>query len=99
MEKVEVAAIIGTWQSTLTHFPYLSRSWRENCQEERLLGVSLTGIMDNELTNGRGEVPLESFLPSLRERTLQTNKDISKQIGINPSAQLLVLNLLGQFLN
>ena len=95
MEKVEVAAIIGTWQSTLTHFPYLSRSWKENCQEERLLGVSLTGIMDNELTNGRSQTSLKSFLPSLKERTLQINEDISKKIGINPSASITCIKPSG----
>ena len=88
IEKVEVAAIIGTWQSTLTHFPYLSKHWRENCEEERLLGVSLTGIMDNELTNGRGNLPLKDFLPKLRERTLEVNKAVASEIGVNPSAAI-----------
>ena len=53
LEKVRLATIIGTWQSTLTNFKYLNRKWGENCEEERLLGVSMTGIMDNELTNGK----------------------------------------------
>ena len=52
-EKVRVATILGTWQSTLTNFRYLNRKWSENCIEERLLGVSMTGIMDCELTNGK----------------------------------------------
>ena len=51
--KVRLATILGTYQSTLTNFRYLSKKWRENCSEERLLGVSLTGIMDNVLTNGK----------------------------------------------
>jgi len=51
-EKVRTATILGTFQSTLTEFKYLSREWKKNCDEERLLGVSLTGIMDNPLTNG-----------------------------------------------
>ena len=88
IEKVEVASIIGTWQSTLTHFPYLSKHWKENCEEERLLGVSLTGIMDNELTNGRGNLPLKDFLPKLRERTLEINKAVAAEIGVNPSAAI-----------
>ena len=53
LTKVRNATILGTWQSTLTNFRYIGRKWRENCEEERLLGVSLTGIMDNALTNGK----------------------------------------------
>ena len=53
MKKVELATIIGTFQSTLTNFKYVSSAWKRNCEEERLLGVSLTGIMDCKLTNGK----------------------------------------------
>ncbi len=88
MEKVEVAAIIGTWQSTLTHFPYLSKHWRENCEEERLLGVSLTGIMDSEITNGRGETSLKELLPQLKQKTIETNENLAAEIGVNPSAAI-----------
>ncbi len=88
MEKVEVAAIIGTWQSTLTHFPYLSKHWRENCEEERLLGVSLTGIMDSQVTNGRGEIPLKELLPQLRDKTIEMNQQLAAEIGVNPSAAI-----------
>jgi len=87
-EKVEVAAIIGTWQSTLTHFPYLSKHWKENCEEERLLGVSLTGIMDSEVTNGRGETPLKELLPQLRDKTIEMNQQLASEIGVNPSASI-----------
>ena len=51
-EKVRLATILGTWQATLTNFRYLSKEWKSNCDEEALLGVSLTGIMDNEFTSG-----------------------------------------------
>ena len=51
LEKVELATIVGTLQSTLVNFKYLSASWKKNCEEERLLGVSLTGIMDSPLTS------------------------------------------------
>ena len=51
-KKVRFATILGTWQSTLTNFKYLTGEWKRNCDEERLLGVSLTGIMDNGITNG-----------------------------------------------
>ena len=53
LEKVRLATILGTFQSTLVNFKYVSKSWRKNCEEERLLGVSLTGIMDCKLTNGK----------------------------------------------
>ena len=53
MRKARLATILGTWQSTLTDFRYLSSSWKKNCEDERLLGVSMTGIMDCELTNGK----------------------------------------------
>ena len=88
MEKVEVAAIIGTWQSTLTHFPYLSKHWKENCEEERLLGVSLTGIMDSEVTNGRGESSLKELLPQLKQKTIEMNEKLAAEIGVNPSAAI-----------
>ena len=54
-EKVKLATILGTWQSTLTNFKYLNKKWKENCEEERLLGVSMTGIMDCVTTNGKKE--------------------------------------------
>jgi len=88
MEKVEVAAIIGTWQSTLTYFPYLSKHWRENCEEERLLGVSLTGIMDSEITNGRGETSLKELLPQLKQKSIEMNQKVAAEIGVNPSAAI-----------
>ena len=53
LEKVRLATILGTFQSTLVNFKYVSSSWRKNCEEERLLGVSLTGIMDCQFTNGK----------------------------------------------
>ena len=53
LDKVRLATILGTFQSTLTNFKYVSAAWKKNCSEERLLGVSLTGIMDNSLTNGK----------------------------------------------
>jgi ribonucleoside-triphosphate reductase (thioredoxin) len=51
-EKVRIATILGTWQSSLTDFQYISERWKKNCEEEHLLGVSLTGIMDNEFMSG-----------------------------------------------
>ena len=87
LEKVELAAVLGTFQSTLTNFKYVSKEWRKNCEEERLLGVSITGIMDNPLTNGK-EGDLDSLLKELKERAIKTNAKIAKEIGIPQSAAI-----------
>ena len=86
-EKVKLATIIGTIQSTLTNFRYLNRNWTENCEEERLLGVSLTGIMDNALTNGKTK-GLEELLRKLRQAAVDTNLQWSKKLGIPQSAAI-----------
>ena len=83
--KVRLAAILGTWQSTLTNFRYLSSAWKNNCEEERLLGVSLTGIMDSELTNGKKE-GLAERLAELRDVAVATNKEYANMLGIPQSA-------------
>lgn len=85
--KVEIATILGTFQSMLTDFKYISKKWKENCEEERLLGVSLTGIMDNAMTNGKSE-GLNERLQKLREKAIQTNKEWSKILEINESAAI-----------
>jgi ribonucleoside-triphosphate reductase (thioredoxin) len=85
--KVKLATILGTFQSTLTNFKYLSKKWKENCEEERLLGVSLTGIMDNEFTNG--SLPsLEDLLEGLRNEAVTTNKTWATKLGIPVSAAI-----------
>jgi len=84
-DKVRLAAILGTWQSTLTNFRYLSSMWNKNCDEERLLGVSLTGITDSELTNGK-KAGIEKRLQELRDIAVATNKEWAKKLGINQSA-------------
>ena len=85
--KVKHATILGTFQSTLTDFKYLSREWKKNCDEERLLGVSLTGIMDNPLTNG-SKGKLEELLQELRDVAYETNKEWSEKLGIPQSAAI-----------
>ena len=88
MEKVRLATILGTIQSTLVNFKYVSSVWRNNCEEERLLGVSLTGIMDNKLLNNKtssSEGALESLLQSLKDQAVKTNEEFAKKIGINQS--------------
>jgi ribonucleoside-diphosphate reductase alpha chain len=87
-DKVRLATILGTFQSTLTNFKYLSKKWKENCEEERLLGVSLTGIMDNMMTNGKEwktNVEYENCLSTLRQIAIDTNKEWSSAIGIPQS--------------
>ena len=87
MRKVRLASILGTWQSTLTNFKYLSSVWKKNCEEERLLGVSLTGIMDCPLTNGE-TLGLAELLTDLRVETVDVNKQFAEKIGINQSASV-----------
>ena len=82
--KVRLATILGTIQSTLTNFKYLPREWVKNCDEERLLGVSLTGIMDNKLTSN----PKPEDLQYLRQEAIATNLKYADEININPSASI-----------
>jgi len=84
MRKARLATILGTWQSTLTDFRYLSSSWKKNCEDERLLGVSMTGIMDCELTNGK-EAGLETLLSDLRREVIEVNRKFAKNIGVEQS--------------
>ena len=79
LENVELASILGTYQASLTNFPYLSKEWRENCEKEALLGVSLTGYFDNELVRNIG------VLDQLRLKAIEVNKEYAKKIGINQS--------------
>jgi len=86
-QKVKLATILGTWQSTLTNFKYLNKKWKENCDEERLLGVSMTGIMDCPLThsynNGLGDL-----LKELKQVAIDTNKEWAKKLNINQSVAI-----------
>ena len=86
LKKVRLATILGTFQSTLVNFKYVSKSWRKNCEEERLLGVSLTGIMDCNLTNGKGpHGSLPAILTDLKNMAVKTNKEFAGKLGINQS--------------
>jgi len=86
-KKVMLATILGTAQATLIKFPYLRKVWRNNTEEERLLGVSLTGIMDNPLTSGRKH-GLEEALSKLREIAVETNREWANIFGIAPSTAI-----------
>jgi ribonucleoside-triphosphate reductase (thioredoxin) len=85
--KVRLATILGTFQSTLTHFPYLRKIWQKNTEEERLLGVSLTGIYDNPLTYEVNDQTI-SRLERLKNVAVETNKTFANAIGINPSTAI-----------
>ena len=85
--KVMLATILGTAQSTLTKFPYLRKVWQKNTEEERLLGVSLTGIMDNELTSGKKH-GLDKTLEELRKVAVETNKEWSAIFAIPQSTAI-----------
>jgi len=85
-EKVRIATILGTIQSTYTHFPYLRKIWKNNAEEERLLGVSLTGIFDCKLLNNYKDPKLPARLEKLREIVLKTNIEYAKKFGIPISA-------------
>lgn len=82
LRKIRVATIIGTYQSTLTDFPYLSKEWKKNCEEERLLGVSITGQWDCPAVRN-GET-----LKKMRDRAIEVNQEYAKRFGINPSASV-----------
>jgi ribonucleoside-diphosphate reductase alpha chain len=79
LRKVRLATILGTYQSTLTHFPYLSKEWKQNCEEERLLGVSLTGQWDCPAVRDA------KTLKALSERAIEVNKKYARKFGINAS--------------
>ena len=87
-KKVELATILGTFQATLTNFPYLRKVWKKNTEEERLLGVSLTGIMDNSIMNGQESNNLAEILQQLKEVAIDTNKEFSEKLGISQSTAI-----------
>jgi len=99
-EKVRIATLLGTFQSTLTNFKYLRKIWKDNTEEERLLGVSLTGIMDSKLLNDYNTIYLEDgqqvfddsrigdILKDLKQVAIDTNKEIAKTLGIPQSTAI-----------
>lgn len=87
-KKAEMAAIIGTLQATLTDFRYLRSCWKRNTEEEALLGVSMTGIMDHYLLSKGESKDLEKWLEQVRDVTIKTNKKWSEKLNINQSAAI-----------
>jgi len=85
--KVEIATILGTFQATMTHFPYLRKIWQKNTEDERLLGVSLTGILDNKMM-GEVSAATAKNLEQLRQVAVDTNLQYSGILGIPQSAAI-----------
>lgn len=92
-QKVELATIIGTFQSTLTNFRYIRKQWQINAEEERLLGVSMTGIMDHTVLGG--DSGISEYLKPLKEHAISVNKEWSKLLGINPSVSITTVKPSG----
>ena len=91
LDKIEMATILGTFQSTMTSFPYLRKIWQKNTEEERLLGVSMTGPLDNKLLNNPEDVNLPGLLERLKERAINTNKQYADFIGITASVAITAI--------
>lgn len=85
--KVKMATIIGTWQSSFTNFNYVSNDWTKNCEEERLLGVSLTGTKDHPIL-GNVNDGAKKWLSDLKHVAIATNKKSAIKLGINRSAAI-----------
>jgi ribonucleoside-diphosphate reductase alpha chain len=90
-DKIAMATILGTFQSTMTHFPYLRKIWQTNTEEERLLGVSMTGILDNVLLNNPDDPELGQRLEELKNVAVATNADYAAAIGINASVAITAI--------
>ncbi len=82
LRKIRVATILGTYQSTLTNFQFLSKKWKENCEKERLLGVSITGHWDSEV------VRRPETMEKLKEEAIKINKQYAKRFGVNQSTSI-----------
>lgn len=91
LNKVRLATILGTFQSTLTHFPYLRKIWQQNTEEERLLGVSMTGILDNTLLNNPDDTNLPQLLEELKAHAVSTNARIADHLGISHSVAVTAI--------
>lgn len=95
-DKIRLASILGTWQSTLTRFNFIEPEWRRNAEEERLLGVSLTGIYDNALMRGdKGMDKLGATLERLKATAVKANRIEASHIGINPSVAVTTVKPSG----
>jgi ribonucleoside-diphosphate reductase alpha chain len=91
LNKVRLATILGTFQASLTNFPYLRKIWQKNTEEEALLGVSMTGILDNHLLNDPDDEELPGLLEKLRDAAVATNAEFAAAIGINQSVAVTAI--------
>jgi ribonucleoside-diphosphate reductase alpha chain len=89
--KIRLATILGTFQASLTDFPYLRKIWQKNTEEEALLGVSMTGICDNTLLNNPDDEGLPARLEKLRDIAIATNAEFADSIGINRSVAITAI--------
>lgn len=89
LKKARIAAILGTYQSSLTNFGYLSKEWKENCEEERLLGVSITGQWDCHVVRN------PAVMAKLRDEAVKVNKEYAKRFGINASVAVTAVKPSG----
>ena len=89
--KIRLATILGTFQASLTEFPYLRKIWQKNTEEEALLGVSMTGILDNTLLNNPDDPELPTRLENLRAIAVAVNAEFSNAIGINQSVAVTAI--------
>jgi ribonucleoside-triphosphate reductase len=86
LAKVAMGSTFGTWQSALTGFQYISAEWQNNCEDERLLGVSLTGALEHLVLNGSQGFPkLRDWLREMKRTAIQENERWAKRLGIEPS--------------
>jgi ribonucleoside-diphosphate reductase alpha chain len=94
-EKVKIAALFGTWQASLTNFPYLRKVWTRNTEQERLLGVSLTGIYDCALLNDHTSKELPDILEHLKQVAINTNAEMADELGIPRAAAITCIKPSG----
>ena len=93
--KARIATILGTFQSTLTHFPYLRKIWRDNTEAERLLGVSMTGVLDNALLNNPDDEELPARLEALKAHCVDVNRVLAEELGIQQAASITAVKPSG----
>jgi ribonucleoside-triphosphate reductase (thioredoxin) len=91
LRKIRLATILGTFQASLTNFPYLRKIWQKNTEEEALLGVSMTGILDNHLLNDPDDANLPELLEKLRDVAIAVNAEYASAIGINQSVSVTAI--------
>jgi ribonucleoside-diphosphate reductase alpha chain len=89
--KIRLASVFGTFQATLTNFPYLRKIWKKNTEEEALLGVSMTGVLDHHLLNDPEDPDLPARLQRLRDAAVEVNKRIAPELGIKQAAAVTAI--------